>query len=95
MCVILFTNINGKKILAKNRDQGHKPEIELIHEIVNGTEMAYIRDKKTEWLEGMNEYGCGIVNSTLNNPKLNLNKNKINKSKKKSFKNSYKKNKIC
>ena len=85
MCVILFTKINGKTILAKNRDQVHKPEIELIHEIVNGTEIAYIRDKKTEWIEGMNEDGRSIVNATLN-----INEGKIFK----KFKQSYKKNKI-
>jgi hypothetical protein len=66
MCVILYTEINGKKILAKNRDRTYKPNIELIHEIVNGIELAYIKDKKTGWVEGMNENGCGIVNSTLN-----------------------------
>ncbi len=66
MCVILFTKINGKTILAKNRDRTYKPNIELIHEIVNGIELVYIRDKKTGWVEGMNENGCGIVNSTLN-----------------------------
>jgi hypothetical protein len=85
MCVILYTVIDGKKILAKNRDQVHKPKIELIHEIINGIEIAYIRDIKTEWIEGMNENGCGIVNSTLN-----LNEGKVII----KFKNSYKKNKI-
>jgi len=66
MCVILYTEIDGKKILAKNRDQVHKPNIEIIHEIINGIEIAYIRDTKTEWVEGMNENGCGLINSTLN-----------------------------
>ena len=85
MCVILYTEINGKKILAKNRDQVHKPNIEIIHEIINGIEIAYIRDTKTEWVEGMNENGCGIVNSTLN-----INEGKVLT----KFKDSYKKNKI-
>ena len=66
MCVILYTEIDGKKILAKNRDRTYKPRIELIHEIVNGIEIAYIRDLKTGWIEGMNEIGCGLINSTLN-----------------------------
>ena len=66
MCVILYTEIDGKKILAKNRDRTYKPRIELIHEIVNGIEIAYIRDLKTGWVEGMNEIGCGLINSTLN-----------------------------
>ena len=67
MCVILCTNVNGTQILAKNRDRTYKPSIEIIHEIVNGIEVAYIRDKDSGWIEGMNEYGTGIINSTLNN----------------------------
>lgn len=66
MCVILYTEIDGKQILAKNRDRTYKPEIEIIHEIVNGIELAYIRDLKTGWIEGMNELGTAMVNSTLN-----------------------------
>ena len=66
MCVILCTKINGKQILAKNRDRLKKPSIEIVHEIVNGIEVAYIRDKTSGWIEGMNENGLGLVNSTLN-----------------------------
>jgi hypothetical protein len=94
MCVILFTKINGKTILAKNRDQVHKPEIELIHEIVNGTEIAYIRDKKTEWIEGMNEDGRSIVNATLNINDTKIFQQNEHSYKYNSFKKSYKKNKI-
>lgn len=65
MCVILCTEINGKQILAKNRDRNYKPIIEIIHEIINGIEVAYIKDKKSGWIEGMNENGFGLVNSTL------------------------------
>lgn len=88
MCVILYTVINGKKILAKNRDRTYKPNIELVHEIVNDIELAYIRDKKTGWVEGMNENGCGLVNSTLN-----MNESKHVKKMKKSVLKT-KKNKI-
>jgi hypothetical protein len=87
MCVILYVNINGQKILAKHRDRVYKPNIEIVHEIVNGIEMAYIRDKKTGWIEGLNENGCGIVNSTLN---MNESKNHQQR----SFKLAQKKNKI-
>jgi hypothetical protein len=65
MCVILCTKIKGKQILAKNRDKTYKPSIEIIHEIVNGIEVAYIRDKVSGWIEGMNANGVGLVNSTL------------------------------
>lgn len=66
MCVILYTEINGKKILAKNRDRAYKPNIKIIHEIVNGIEVAYLKDENSGWIEGMNADGVGIVNSTLN-----------------------------
>jgi len=65
MCVIVYTEINGKKILAKNRDRTYKPVIEIIHEVVDGLEVAYIKDTNTGWIEGMNENGVGLVNSTL------------------------------
>jgi hypothetical protein len=65
MCVIVYTEINGKKILAKNRDRTYKPDIEIVHEIVDGVEVAYIRDRESGWIEGMNENGLGLVNSTL------------------------------
>ena len=66
MCVILYSKINGKQILAKNRDRIYKPHIYLVQEIVDGIEIAYIQDKNTGWVEGINENGCGIINSTLN-----------------------------
>ena len=50
MCVIVYTEIDGKKILAKNRDRPYKPDMEIIHKIVNGIEIAYIRDKISGWI---------------------------------------------
>lgn len=66
MCVILYTEINGKKILAKNRDGEHIPEVEIIHEIVNNIEVVYLKDNVTGWVEGMTENGSGIINTTFN-----------------------------
>jgi len=68
MCVILYTTLNGKTILAKNRDRIYKPKIEIIHEIINGIEVVYFKDLSTNWMEGINEKGCGMVNSSLYNP---------------------------
>jgi hypothetical protein len=79
MCVILCTKINGKQILAKNRDRTYKPSIEIIHEIVNGIEIAYIKDKNSGWIEGMNENGFGLVNSTLSRKDGKINKKIIKK----------------
>ena len=68
MCVILYTTLNGKTILAKNRDRTYKPKIQIIHEIVNGAELVYFKDLETNWMEGINERGCAMVNSSLYNP---------------------------
>jgi len=77
MCVIVYTTIDNKKILVKNRDRVYKPKIVIIHELVDGVEMAYIKDLKTGWIEGLNGNGIGMVNSTLNR---NDGKHKIDKS---------------
>jgi hypothetical protein len=79
MCVILYTEINGKKFLIKNRDKNYKPDVELIHEIINGIEVAYVRDKYTGWIEGMNENGLGLINSTLSKLEGKLLLKKTNK----------------
>lgn len=65
MCVILYTKINGKKVMVKNRDRAYKPDVKIIHEIINGIEVAYLKDESTGWIEGMNSEGTGILNSTL------------------------------
>ena len=89
MCVILYTKINGKIILAKNRDRIYKPSIEIIHEIIDGIEIVYIKDKQSGWIEGMNSLGFGLVNATLD---VKDSKNKTFKTKK--HRSKYKSNKI-
>jgi hypothetical protein len=64
-CVIVKTNVNGKTVLAKNRDRGYKADVEIVHELVNGIEVVYLHDKLTDWSEGMNEFGVGIINASL------------------------------
>lgn len=64
-CVVAAVRLSDGTILAKNRDRGYRADVEVVHEIVNGVEMVYWHDKKTDWSEGMNEFGIGIVNSTL------------------------------
>jgi len=75
-------NINGELILAKNRDSPYNPTIDIVHEIVNGIEVVYMRDKNNGWIEGLNEYGTGMVNSSLledfhHYPGYNMHKNKM------------------
>ena len=77
MCVIVYTTINNKQILVKNRDRIYKPNIVIIHELINNIEIAYIKDLNTGWIEGINSNGVGIINSTLNR---NDGKQKLHKS---------------
>jgi hypothetical protein len=64
-CVIATVHVNGETFLAKNRDRKYNPDIEVIHELINDIEVIYIHDKNTDWSEGMNEFGIGIINSSL------------------------------
>jgi hypothetical protein len=67
MCIIVYLkNPNDKSIIiSKNRDRNYKPKIEIIHELINGVEVAYMRDYYTNWTEGLNEHGFGIINASL------------------------------
>ena len=64
-CTIAGVRIDDGVVLAKNRDRGYKARVEIIHEIVDDVEVLYWRDVDTDWSEGMNEFGIGIVNSSL------------------------------
>jgi hypothetical protein len=70
-CVIAAKRIdaeeNGDKnfIVIKHRDRNYKPSLSIIHTVVNGMEIAYLRDDTTLWSEGMNAAGICIVNSAL------------------------------
>lgn len=64
-CTIVGTKINDDVILAKNRDRNYYPKIKVIHEMINGVEVVYMLDMDTDYSEGMNEYGIGIINATL------------------------------
>jgi hypothetical protein len=64
-CIIVSRKIGNDMILAKNRDRAYKPEIEIVHTLINGVEVVYLHDITTDWSEGMNELGIGIVNTSL------------------------------
>jgi hypothetical protein len=64
-CIIVSKEIDNKFILAKNRDRAYNPKIEIVHTIIDGVEVAYLHDITTDWSEGMNEFGIGLVNSAL------------------------------
>jgi len=64
-CIIVSKEINDKFILAKNRDRAYNPSLEIVHTIIDGVEVAYLHDLVTDWSEGLNEKGIGVVNSAL------------------------------
>lgn len=64
-CTIVGAKMGDDIILAKNRDRNYYPKIKIIHEMINGVEVAYMLDIDTDYSEGMNEYGIGIINATL------------------------------
>jgi hypothetical protein len=64
-CIIVSKKFGNDMVLAKNRDRAYKPEIEIIHTFINGVEVVYLHDIITDWSEGMNEFGIGLVNASL------------------------------
>ena len=64
-CIIVSKEIKDKFILAKNRDRAYNPSLEIVHTIIDGVEVAYLHDLVTDWSEGLNENGIGVVNSAL------------------------------
>jgi hypothetical protein len=65
MCIIVSKEVDNKFILAKNRDRAYNPSLEIVHTIIDGVEVAYLHDITTDWSEGLNEKGIGVVNSAL------------------------------
>lgn len=64
-CIIVSKEVNDKFILAKNRDRAYKPKLEIVHTIIDGIEVAYLHDIITDWSEGMNANGIGVINAAL------------------------------
>jgi hypothetical protein len=64
-CTSVAVTIQNKIILAKNRDRTYYPKLKIIREMINGIETCYMYDVDTDYSEGMNEKGIGIVNTTL------------------------------
>ena len=64
-CIIVSKKFGNDMVLAKNRDRAYKPEFEIVHTLINGIEVVYLHDITTDWSEGMNELGIGMVNSSL------------------------------
>lgn len=67
-CIIVGGCIGTNFVLAKNRDRHIPPVCSVVRKLSNlGTEMVLMYDKRTRYVEGMNEHGIGILNATLMN----------------------------
>ena len=64
-CTIAHTIVGDKVILAKNRDRTYTAQVKVVRELINDVEMVYIVDNDTDWSEGMNSLGIGVINSAL------------------------------
>jgi len=64
-CIIAGRKFGDGLCLMKTRDRAYDPKLQVLHVERDGTEMAVVFDKTTGYLEGVNEHGIGIVNTTL------------------------------
>lgn len=67
-CIIAGGSLNDKFYLLKNRDRPYDATMSIVRKLSkDGTEMVLMYDKNSRFVEGMNEYGIGILNATLRN----------------------------
>ena len=64
-CIITHSILGDKVLLAKNRDRAYDAKVSVVRELIGDIELVYILDDDTDWSEGMNSSGIGIVNSAL------------------------------
>jgi len=65
-CIAFSKKFGDDIVIGKNRDRNYTPELKVVREISgNGNEVCYVQDQDTDWSEGMNSNGIGLVNSAL------------------------------
>lgn len=65
-CIVIAKKFGEDIILGKNRDRNYTPEIKIVRELApKNIEICYLMDQETNWTEGMNSEGIGIVNTAL------------------------------
>lgn len=52
-------------VLIKHRDRAYNVNCSIVHTVINGVEVVYLRDDDTYWQEGMNDRGICIINASL------------------------------
>ena len=66
MCIVIAKYFNGVGWVAvKNRDRNYIPEISFIRRNHNKTERLLMMDDITNYSEGLNEHGIGILSASL------------------------------
>ena len=65
-CITVAKMFDGDMIIGKNRDRNYKPRLKIVRDRTSyGIETCLIVDEDTDWVEGMNDIGIGLVNSAL------------------------------
>lgn len=64
-CIIAGTEMDHRTVLFKNRDRGYDARLKIVRMAYEGTEMLFVVDLDSGYLEGINEHGVGIVNTAL------------------------------
>lgn len=65
-CIVVGGALEGDNFLAKSRDRNYTPHVKIYRELLDsGLEVVYMHDEDTDYMEGMNSAGIGIVNAAL------------------------------
>ncbi len=65
-CIAVAKKFGDDIVLGKNRDRNYNPNLKVVRELSGyGVELCYVVDQDTDWTEGMNSEGIGLVNSAL------------------------------
>lgn len=67
-CIVGCREINGSRVIAKNRDRTYDADVALVHHVSNSLEYLILLDPKTKYIEGINATtGIAIMNVALMN----------------------------
>lgn len=66
MCIVIAKHFETHGWVAfKNRDRNYIPEISFKKKLVKGVEILYFWDNITQYCEGMNSHGIGVLSASL------------------------------
>ena len=65
-CIVVGGHASGGHVLGKSRDRNYRPHLRVVRELTpEDIEVVYLHDLDTDYMEGMNSNGIGIVNAAL------------------------------